>query len=247
MKLQEIFDQLTYGELSQIVLGGADEGKIDESNYPKLLAHINLGLTALYKRFNLKESSVIVELQSGVTMYRIHSDYAKGNRRARGTQYILDSFSEPFLDDIIKIRQIWTEKGVELDLNNSYAPFSILTPQVNVITVPLKMVDGSLDQDNPYYTKTIQLVYQADHPNITVGQGNFNPERVEVELPYTLLEPLLFFVASRIFNPIGLTNEFHTGNNYAAKYEAACQQIEMQGLKVDTAGQDNRLARKGFV
>ena len=44
MTLQEIFDQLTYGELSQLSMGGSEAGIIDESNYSRILVHVNLGL-----------------------------------------------------------------------------------------------------------------------------------------------------------------------------------------------------------
>lgn len=48
MNLQEVFDQLSVGELSMLSVGGNDQGVIDESNWDKVLPHINLGLTALY-------------------------------------------------------------------------------------------------------------------------------------------------------------------------------------------------------
>jgi len=68
-----------------------------------------------------------------------------------------------------------------------------------------------------------------------------------VQLPDSHLEALLFFVASRVNNPIGMTNEFNAGNSYAAKFEAACQALEEQGLQVDQDSQNTRLHRGGWV
>lgn len=42
MNLKEIFDQLTYGELSQISIGGGAAGQIRPEDYAKLVAHTNL-------------------------------------------------------------------------------------------------------------------------------------------------------------------------------------------------------------
>ena len=53
MKLKEVFDQLTYGELSQLSIGGQAQGEITEENYARVVAHVNLGLSAIYKRFHL--------------------------------------------------------------------------------------------------------------------------------------------------------------------------------------------------
>lgn len=63
MKLIEIFNQLTFGELAQLSMGGMDAGEINDKNYDAVLSHINLGLTALHKRFPLKEGRLVVALQ----------------------------------------------------------------------------------------------------------------------------------------------------------------------------------------
>jgi hypothetical protein len=68
----------------------------------------------------------------------------------------------------------------------------------------------------------------------------------EVNLPVTHLEPLLYFVASRIMNPVGASGEFHEGNNYAAKYEQACQQLEMHGFSLNTQASRDQFERNGW-
>ena len=54
MLLSDIFEQLTMGEVSQLSLGGTNEGGVLPQDYPKIVPHINLALTEIYKRFNLK-------------------------------------------------------------------------------------------------------------------------------------------------------------------------------------------------
>lgn len=51
MTLQEIFDQLAYGEFRTLSVG---EDGIQPKSYASMINHINLGLNALYKRFPLK-------------------------------------------------------------------------------------------------------------------------------------------------------------------------------------------------
>ena len=83
MKLIEVFDQLTASELSTLYIGGAEAGQITEANYPTVVKHINLALTALYKRFFLKEGRVDLAMVSGRSVYPIHSKYAVSNTKSR--------------------------------------------------------------------------------------------------------------------------------------------------------------------
>lgn len=238
MKLSEIFSQLTYGELSQIHLGGADAGVIDEANYSKILAHINLGLTALHTRFPLKEGRLKLQTQADMVTYPLNSRFAVNNLRSReSVRTIQDTVSDPFKDDIHKVERVYWDTR-ELGLNDDANPMSCFTPSAHVLRVPADVVAENA---------LLDVVYRANHVPITVSLGLFDPTRVEVELPYSHLEPLLYFVASRINNPMGMSNEFHAGNSYAAKYEAACQQLELQNLRVDQGAQNTRLERNGWV
>lgn len=248
MKISEIFDQLTYGELSNIHLGGADVGMIDAANYAKMLAHMNLGLTALYKRFPLKEGRLVIALQQGLTTYPLTSKYAVNTKSSNMPfKYILDTPTDRFKNDIHKIERVYTEGGRELGLNDEADIHAISTPSAAVLRVPPVIV--ARDQSLPDHLKTskLEVVYRANHPIIDVDL--FDIDTTEVELPYSHLEPLLLFIASRINNPIGMSpqTEFNAGNNYAAKYEKSCQQLEMTNLRVDQGAQVDKLHQRGFV
>ena len=73
------------------------------------------------------------------------------------------------------------------------------------------------------------------------------PANVDIELPLVYMEPLLLYIASRIHNPIGLTNEFHNGNNYAAKFEASIAQLKSQNYEIDSSDMGDLLYDRGFV
>ena len=224
MKLSEIFTQLTYGELSQIHLGGADMGQIDENNYSKMLAHINLGLLALYKRFPLKEGRATLALRPGVLTYQVDAE------------------------SVLKLERVYTDRGWEMGLNDESDPYACFTPSAHTLRVPAEVVAKHMDLPDHLKTANLEVVYRAGHPLLTGdAYGIIDPEEIDIELPYTHLEPLLYYVASRLNNPMGMANEFHAGNSYFAKYEAACQQLEMVNLRVDQGSQNNRLQRNGWV
>jgi hypothetical protein len=247
MKLQEVFDQLSGGEFSQLSIGGGEAGVIDEGNYAKVLGHINLGLTALFKRFTLKEGRLILALQEGVTTYKINSTYAvNAGSASPHVKYLIDTVDDPFTDDITKIEQVLTDGDYELGLNDKANPLSVFTPSALVLRVPEALITG-VDWPDDLDTENLTLVYRAAHPKLAVVGPVFNPAAVELQLPDTHLEPLLYYVASRVHNPIGMNNEFHAGNSYYAKYEAACQALESKGLQVDQGSQNTRLERNGWV
>ena len=85
------------------------------------------------------------------------------------------------------------------------------------------------------------------HPKLVEVGGGINPETMELELPYSHLEALLYFVASRVHNPMGMANEFHAGNSWAAKYEAECMKLQQQNLEIDESNDSDRISRNGWV
>jgi hypothetical protein len=222
MYLQEIFDQLTYGELSQLSMGGGAAGVIDETNYPRVLTHINLGLTALYKRFNLKEKRLAIALQPDVDTYLLN------------------------VVDILKIERILTDAEFELPLNHEGDAYSCFTPTLTTLHIPKVLMKQGPSLPDEYKTHGLTVVYRADHPKIANKFGMLQPETKHVELPSSHLQALLYYVASRAHNPIGMTGEFNSGNNWYAKYEAECRDLETQGLQVDRGIDNNRLRRNGF-
>lgn len=248
MKLQDIFDQLTAGEFSQLSIGGEDAGVINENNFKRVVTHINLGLTSLYRRFALKEGRAVLSLKSGQYTYPITSDYAVANRRSRQPiRTILDNADAPFKDDIAKIERVLLDNNLELGLNDVTDPLACLTPNMTTLVVPKVIVDPT--NDTPTYLKTdhLNVVYRANHPIIEVTLGLFDPNRVNIELPLSHLEALLYFVAARAQAPVGLNNEFNAATRYAQKYEAACSELQAMNVNVDQIQGNHKLRQKGFV
>lgn len=223
MKLAEVFQQLAYGELSQLFIGENNAGEIQENKFPIVLASVNLGLTALHKRFNLREGRIYFPLTTEGNVYQLT------------------------VTDLHKIERIETKEGTDLPLNDGNHPLSCFTPKLNTVRVPWDIINKASNLPEKYITDELLVIYRANHPKITEVNGLIDPEVLEVDLPYSHLEALLYFVASRIHNPIGMVNEFNAGNNWAAKYEMECQRLEQLNLEVDEANENTRLINNGWV
>lgn len=242
MLLSDLFNQLTYGELSQIKLGGAMANGITKDNQLQVLSHVNSGLTELHGRFLLKEGTLKVALNPAIDTYVLSKRFAQGNRESREpVKYILDSTALPFQDTVLKIERVYDEQGRELAVNTGgerYDPLSqvLRTPTLNTIVVPKALIATQLT-----------VVYRANHARIVKEDNSFDPTEVEIDLAPQYEQPLLLYIASRVFNPIGLNQEFHDGNNYWAKFEAACALIDNKGLELDQAEDTDRLSRGGWA
>lgn len=249
MNLQDIFNALSSGELSQLSIGGKAAGVIDASNRAKLLPHINLGLTALFKRFRLKEGELIIQLKPDKLRYLLTSDYAYSQAGpASDEAYIVDT-SNPFNDDLLKIEEVLTDLGYTLPLNDAMQVYSVNTPKLNTLVVPKLIVDRGNDLPDVLKTTQLKVRYRANHTKLTYDP-RYDYAYVdgdELELPDAYMEALLYFVASRINNPIGMTNEFHAGNSYMMKYEQECQRLEIDNYQVDMTQTNSRLVRNGWL
>lgn len=241
MKLSEIFAQLTHGEFSQLSIGGSDKGLIQEANYAAVVAHINLGLTALYRRFPLKTGRVILRPQLGQRDYSLASKFAVTDiRSSEPVHYLIDSAFEPFRDDtLIKIDRVYDAAEKDVMLNVEGEAESCFTPANNIIRIPNTINDLPVGD--------LTLVYRQNHRQLVLAGDYIDPVMTEIDLPYTFLEALLYFVASRAHNPVGMQNEFHKGNSYYAKYEAVCAEIERVSLPPEVNHNNHRLYRNGFM
>lgn len=247
-KLSEIFEQLTYGELSQVALGGAEQGGIlSEATQRKVMSHIKLGLTSLYKRFNLKQGRLTLQLFPDVDTYPLLGKYAVSSRGVEPKRWIVDTTTAPYGEDILKILAVTGDSGYGFELNNYADDFSIITPAMDILRVPTLVLNPTNDVAACYLTSQLQITYQADHPKFPGTLSFLDPERVNIELPASHTQALLYFVASRVHNPIGMGQEFNAGNNWAQRYEAECKRLENDGNEIDEGAQIDRVRRNGWV
>jgi len=262
MLLSELLDQLTQGELSQLKMGGRDSVGIKACDYPKIIPHINLGLTELYKRFNLKNSEVVVQQYDQIQTYYLDISYSETYRDNLNTlaandptgnsktaeethpgrkYYIMDSVYQPFTGNVLKIEAVHNEQGEELYLNQDRSYFigsdkywAVSTPSYNTVQVPY-----------PEKENQMIITYRADHDPIIIGtDGKINDVNIPISPSY--LEALLLYIAARVYTNLS-SNEGNEGNNYTAKFEASIKQLEQLSLFNKDATQNYKLEINGWV
>ncbi len=232
MTLSDIFDQLAYGEFNKIFLGEA--GSIPQTSWNRIITHINLGLTELYKRFDLKQVELPVTIVAGTLDYDL-----KG------------------AGDFIEILHVFNSDNVEIPLNNRVTAVNKEwnARQATVDRVHTN-VPSVLSVNPQMLPQVLTVVYKAGHTTIPKNPedqlDNFDLTGVKIDLPVSYLEALLYFIASRIFNPLDIgsvsnRSPFHSGNNYYSKYEAACAQLKASGLDISENLDTGLFQQKGFI
>ena len=113
MQLNDLFNMLAYGELSNHHIASAGDGTLLEAKLPQIVHFANEALTRLYTKFVLKEKSCIVELQEGNTLYRLSPEYSTTgfDNLLVDAPYIRDTVDDPFLDDVLKVLAVHTNYG----------------------------------------------------------------------------------------------------------------------------------------
>jgi len=234
MLLSDLFDQLTYGELSQLFLGGVDEAGIAKKDYPKVLAHIRLGLTALYTRFPLRQEEVILRQYEQIQLYHLERRFAATNTESTEQyKYIHDTEFEPFFGNVLKIDRVFNEGGEELFLNDSSEYWSVHTPAHNSLLIPY-----------PHLENNLSIIYRADHVSIEIE--NLEPTETEIVIPPSLISALCYFVGSRAYTTMN-GEHLQDGNNYMQRYEQSCLQQEQYGTMNKDETTQTKLEINGWV
>ena len=251
MTLQDIYNQLSYGELRLLFVGGSDIDSTDTGmtteQFIKLLPTIQLGLTALYKQFLLREGQFFIQRQENMQSYVLNRKFAQSNTSSsEQVKYIIDT-DIPFDSELFKVERVYgllNEQPYEIPLNEINNKSALRTPSNQLLMLP------ALPDEAPWLAETdvMKVYYRTDHPKIDVNIANAVPLAQEIELPVTHLEALCFYVASRIHNPMGMVpGAMHEGNNYYERYRQEVGLLKQLNLEIDTFAEISKLHDRGFV
>ena len=230
--LKDIFDLLATGELSNIKLNKMASGEIGEEDYPAIVGHINLGLMELYKRFNLRQAYLNLHILPGTDTYYLRPSKVSLVENMDDRTYIErgagcdDDFA------VLKVVQVYNADGVLQKLNDMRAALRIIS--VTQDTLHIAPIESA---------EVLTLMYQTSPVKIVI-EDDFDPEETFIDIPQAIIEPLLYYVASRVFQPIGANSSTPDADKsavYMNQYEMACAKIGQYGL--DTQIND---ARQGF-
>ena len=114
MRLSELFEELSVGELSQLSMSNDGSGEIVEKYHNKLIVYINNSLLKLYTRFPLKTNELLVEQHEHITNYHLKRDFAQSADSDQPYRYISDLGGEPFKGGVLKILEVSDLLGGQL-------------------------------------------------------------------------------------------------------------------------------------
>lgn len=239
MKLREVFNMLAVGELSNLALASED-GAIDPKHYNALITSINLGLTDLHTRFLLKIGTVTIDLVEGQTVYPLKPVYQVGHKVGAGIKQFIRNDGVLFKDNLLKVQQVFDDKGHELGLNNHEARRGVFTTTFNTLNVP-----EFLQKEEK--VTSLRVVYRMNHDPIRSCFDEYDIDEIEFNLDYSHLWALCLYVASRLHNPSGFgTGGVHEGNNYYGKYQEECRRLDEANIRLDYVADNTKRMQKGF-
>lgn len=221
IQVQDIMDRLTFGELASVHIAGFEDGGVQPEHYKAMITHLQAALTSLYKKFNLKMAEVIVILNPNQSIYHISSEY----------DYVMGRLNSGFLDDILVVTEIYDQSGKLIWLNGGEENSISMIGQTT-IQVPAGL-----------HTTHLNVVYKAAHPKLDV---NAAPKDLKVELTEAFIEPLIYYIAQRVF-PTNSIEGMSQGTKYLQMYEMACQELIDNGLVISNSAATTQFEKTGFM
>lgn len=227
MRLDELLLHLCEGEFANISLGVVIDDAPKMEHYTSVLRLIEVGLLELHKRFPLRKREVFIQQYDHIQNYVLHSKYAATNTASTEPyKYIEDTVYNQFLDhDFIQIEELYNEDGQPIALNDRSQQYSMYTSAFNTIQVPY-----------PESANNFIVIYRAGHPAI---DKKAHPSDIDIALPYSHLEALLFYVAGR---KLSATNP-EESQMYLAKFEMSCAKL----IELNLRNEDNSPYQQFFL
>ena len=236
MKLLDILEQLSQGELRQMAVGGSGKSGITPDKFPKVIPHIQMGLTELHKRFLMNTDVLVIQQMEGITEYFIHTDHAATNSESTAKKYIQDTPFKPFNDNdyFLGIEKVSREDGFDYPLNDETQTWSVYTPSYNSVQVPFN------DKENAMFVQ-----FRANHPNLAKdGEGVLDQT---VQISPVCLEALLLYVAGRYYSNSDIAESQQAGIVAMTNFERSCQRIKGENLNTVANTGNEKLEINGWV
>jgi hypothetical protein len=202
----------------------------------RVFRNVELGLTELHKRFLLRERTLIIEVTAGKQTYVLDPRYSASNTSSRETNKYIQDVGDVFKGGLFKVERVYDADDVELPLDDHNEESSVRTSSFNTLLLP-----------DDYSSTVLKVVCRTDHEPIKSYMVEGVAQQIEISLPGTHLLALLLFVASRLLNPVGMSDTFHEGNNYAAKFEAECERLTDTNFALQRQYEATRFTNNGWV
>lgn len=212
MNLRQLIDHLVQNNLYQFNMAKNEQ-------FPAIINALNLELTQLYSRYPVLEKDVAFRRFPEISLYHLTRRYCRSNDESKELyKYILDTRDNPFLGDVLKIENAYTESGQHIVLNDNNNPRSWFTPSFDTIQIP-----NTTDID----TRIAIIGYKAKPEHIDPNTTDFEKD---IYIPSYLEEPMIYGITMRVAERLPTQTGMQVVQMAQAKYKELCDNVDTLNL-----------------
>lgn len=212
MNLRQLIDHLVQNNLYQFNMAKNEQ-------FPAIINALNLELTQLYSRYPVLEKDVAFRRFPQISIYHLTRRFCRSNDESKELyKYILDTKDNPFLGDILKIENAYTESGQHIVLNDNNNPRSWFTPSFDTIQIP-----NTTDID----TRIAIIGYKAKPEHIDPNTTDFEKD---IYIPSYLEEPMIYGITMRVAERLPTQTGMQVVQMAQAKYKELCDNVDTLNL-----------------
>lgn len=212
MNLRQLIDHLVQNNLYQFNMAKNEQ-------FPAIINALNLELTQLYSRYPVLEKDVAFRRFPEISIYHLTRRYCRSNDESNELyKYILDTKDNPFLGDVLKIENAYTESGQHIVLNDNNNPRAWFTPSFDTIQIP-----NTTDID----TRIAVIGYKAKPEYIDPNTTDFEKD---IYIPSYLEEPMIYGITMRVAERLPTQTGMQVVQMAQAKYKELCDNVDTLNL-----------------
>lgn len=212
MNLRQLIDHLVQNNLYQFNMAKNEQ-------FPAIINALNLELTQLYSRYPVLEKDVAFRRFPEISLYHLTRRYCRSNDESKELyKYILDTHDNPFLGDVLKIENAYTESGQHIVLNDNNNPRAWFTPSFDTIQIP-----NTTDID----TRIAVIGYKAKPEHIDPNTTDFEKD---IYIPSYLEEPMIYGITMRVAERLPTQTGMQVVQMAQAKYKELCDNVDTLNL-----------------
>ena len=212
MNLRQLIDHLVQNNLYQFNMAKNEQ-------FPAIINALNLELTQLYSRYPVLEKEVAFRRFPEISLYHLTRRYCRSNDESKELyKYILDTHDNPFLGDVLKIENAYTESGQHIVLNDNNNPRAWFTPSFDTIQIP-----NTTDID----TRIAIIGYKAKPEHIDPNTTDFEKD---IYIPSYLEEPMIYGITMRVAERLPTQTGMQVVQMAQAKYKELCDNVDTLNL-----------------
>lgn len=220
MTLEELFQQLSYGELSNLSVAVDGSGTIKKEKQNQIVHFANEALRKLHMRLPLREVNHIVTLTPGSDL-----DY--------------DFKAVPEIEGAITVTSILTSYGTSL-------PFT-MDQKIENNTIYIYNGVMHVPRSIAAVVSELQVTFRLHHPALKPINSPIDLTQT-IELSIEDLEPAIrAYIAFRVYSGMNTPDSTVIAANYRAMYEQTINDVLNTGLLSHELLQSSKLDMRGFV